>query len=158
VAFCGSMAALPARLSARSNGQDVYIEVKKLLQSGIRAVLNRLSFALLPAVGEIFRTEPYSKFQPLGYEIKITPAIFGILGADAAANAVAISRIISGVVEDALIRLLEGHPPFSFAAGECVHLRVGNDIQSSVAEPPLGSREELGRSQALQEAWWSVAS
>jgi hypothetical protein len=52
-----------ADLIAESHGQTVYIEVKKLLLSDVRGLLNRLSFALLLAIGEVLRTEPYSNFQ-----------------------------------------------------------------------------------------------
>src|SRR5471030_1411915 len=82
-----------ADLIAESHGQTVYIEIKKLLQSDARWLLNRLSFALLLATGEIFRTEPYSNFQSLGYEIRITETVFDILGGDKSANDGVISRI-----------------------------------------------------------------
>jgi len=135
-----------ADLIAESHGQTVYIEVKKLLQSDARGLLNRLSFALLLAVGEIFRAEPYSNFQSLGYEIEITETAFDILRGDEAANEAAISRIISDAVEATKDRLVHGEPPFRFPAGECVHLRVASGIQSSVSEPSLNPRDELRRS------------
>jgi hypothetical protein len=137
-----------ADLIAESHGQTVYIEVKKLLQSDARELLNRLSLALLQAIGEIFRTEPYSNFQGLGYEIKITKTVFDILGGDKAANEVAKSQIISGAVEEVKNRLVHGGPPFCFPAGECVHLRIASGIQSSVSEPPLNPQDELERSLA----------
>src|ERR1039458_1405448 len=128
-----------ADLIAESHGQTVYIEIKKLLQSDTRWLLDHLSFALLFATGEIFRTEPYSNFQGLGYEIRITETVFDILGGDKAANEVAVSRIVSGVVEEAKNRLIRGEPPFCFPAGECVHLRIASGVPSSVSEPPLRS-------------------
>lgn len=137
-----------ADLIAESHGQTVYVEIKKLLQSDARWLLDRLSFALLFATGEMFRTEPYSNFQGLGYEIRITEAVFDILGGDKAANDVAISRIVSGVTEEARNRLRGGDPPFCFPAGDCVHLRIESGIQSSVSEPPLNPQDELRRSLA----------
>lgn len=137
-----------ADLIAESHGQTVYIEIKKLLQSDARGLLNRLSFALLLAIGEIFRMEPYSNFQSLGYEIKITETVFNILGGDKAANEAAISRIISGAVGEAKNRLVHGEPPFCFLAGECVRLRIASGIQSSVSEPSLNPQDELERSLA----------
>ena len=137
-----------ADLIAESHGQTVYIEIKKLLQSDTRWLLDHLSFALLFATGEIFRTEPYSNFQGLGYEIRITETVFDILGGDKAANEVAVSRIVSGVVEEAKNRLIRGEPPFCFPAGECVHLRLASGVPSSVSEPPLSPQHELRRSLA----------
>jgi len=84
----------------------------------------------------------------LGYEITITETVFDILGDDKAANEVAISGIVSGAVEEAKSRLLRGEPPFCFAAGECVHLRIASGIQSSVSEPSLNPQDELRRSLA----------
>jgi len=137
-----------ADLVTESQGQTVYIEIKKLLQSETRWLLNRLSFALLLATGEILRAEPYSNFQSLGYEIRISETVFDILGGDKVAKEVAISRIVSGAVEEAKSRLVRGEPPFCFPAGECVHLRIGSGIQSSVSEPPLNPQDELLRSLA----------
>lgn len=137
-----------ADLIAESHGQTVYIEIKKLLQSEARGLLNRLSLALLLAIGEVFRTDPYSNFPSLGYEIRITETVFDVLGGDKEANEAAISRIVSGAVEEAKNRLVYGEPPFCFPAGECVHLHIASGIRSSVSEPSLNPQDELERSLA----------
>jgi len=55
-----------ADLIAASHGQTVYIEIKKLLQSDARGLLNRLSFALLLAIGDYFSNGTLFELSELG--------------------------------------------------------------------------------------------
>ncbi len=134
-----------ADLAVADQDQTVFIEIKQLSQSEAQVSFQRLCLALVRALTELQRREPWSTCAGFGYEIDITSKTVGLLGANPRADEATIAAVVDSVRAELTSRFANAKPPFDFNVGDYARLRIALNAKCTLTGPPFAPELELKR-------------
>ena len=134
-----------ADLVADAADQRVFLEVKRLSESEVRISTQRLSFATIAAISDLQRSEPWSKFPQVGYDIELTDQVSGLFGAGTETDQATIGGLVNAIVSEVKTCFARNVPPFDFEVARLARIRIGPEAKCSVGGPTLNPVDDLKR-------------
>ena len=131
---------------ARFEGQQVYVEIKRLQESQTQLALNHLSQSVAFSLSDLTKRSTHSAVKEANYKVEFDTGLVGLLGGDPESDEAVIERIKQRILEEVSERA-ERNQPIDFVIPSVARVSVwtSGERTAEVTCPAATSQAELKR-------------